>query len=162
MKILIGFLTLFIFSPLVFAEAAHDHHHNESSQKELKLNNGKKWPTDTALRNNMDEIHNHIKAQLGKIQSDNFKDKEFIQLGKKIEKNVQNIFKSCKLEPKADAQLHIIMTGLIAENTKLIGELTAEGKKEATFGILTHYRSYLKFFDHTGKSKSKLIENSED
>lgn len=151
MKQIIHIMVLIFLSQFTMAESEHEHHHKEPSNSELTLNDGKKWKTDKVLRKNMDDIHNIIKGQLSMIQEGKVKDKEYVQLGKKIESSVQNIFKSCKLEARADAQLHIIMVGLVAENAKLLGKSNSSEKRKAVNGILAHYKSYLKFFDHTGE-----------
>ncbi|MCB0350035.1 MAG: hypothetical protein KDD38_02555 [Bdellovibrionales bacterium] len=147
MKI-INILICFMFSQTVAAEQAHDHHHHEKTELKLSFNNGKKWPTDLALRSNMDAIHDHIKSKIKKIHAGDMTDGEFKKLGEQIKTNTDDIFKNCKLEPEADAQLHLVMAGILTASEKLVGKASLQEKRKAVDEILSHYKSYLKYFDH--------------
>lgn len=143
-------LAIYIFSLGALAsDPTHEHHVMKSIN--LKLNNGKKWSTDKPLRANMSAIHDHIKLNAPKIKNNNFTSDEYKKLGQEIDGNIQSIFKSCKLAPDADAQLHIIMAKMMSANSTLKGEAKYSKKHDAVHSILAAYKSYLKYFDHSGE-----------
>ena len=140
-----------LISTKSFAEdQAHSksHSHSKAAKQKLKLNKGKKWSTDSPLRTNMDSIHAELKKNLDPIHANKFTAAQFNSFGTHIESKVQNIFKSCKLPPKADAQLHIILIDLMQAKDILKTKKTNKEYHEATVKVLTAVQNYEKFFNH--------------
>lgn len=125
----------------------HEHHDSNKLEQSLNLNNGKKWSTDKALRTNMSEIHKDLKKILEKTKSNKVAISDYQLFGKNLNDNINNIFKNCKLEPKADAQLHVIMAELLKASKELTSTSMIAKKKEAAHDILSNYKKYLKYFD---------------
>ena len=145
-----------LFLQTAYAETGHHHDHGHGkSGIALSLNDGKKWSTDEALRKNMSAIHDQIKADLSKIQAKKMKDSEYKALGTKIKGNIDSIFANCKLTPKADAQLHLVLAGMLSANKKLTGKAGLDEKSEAVDQIIGQYKAYLKHFDHKGSAAPK-------
>lgn len=142
-----------LFQTVVAKSNQHDHHNHGKSDSKLNLNNGKKWSTDKPLRDNMDAIHNHIKSSLDKIHTKKMRNSEYQALSKKVRGNINSIFKNCKLPPKADAQLHILLSSMLSANDKLLEQISLEEKAHAVEKILEGYKAYLKHFDHKGAEK---------
>lgn len=155
MKLLLIILVYFVFQSTFAESEHHDHHEHGKTGIVLTLNNGKKWSTDKPLRENMSKIHDHIKSKLGRINKKKMRDDEFKGLGKKIKGNIDAIFANCKLTPKADAQLHIILAEMLSENSKLTGKFSTEEKTVAVMEILKNYKAYLKHFDHSEVKSTK-------
>jgi len=148
-------LVFFVFQTTFADSDHHGHHDHGKSDLVLTLNNDQKWPTDQPLRENMSAIHNHIKSRLGRIKGEKMTDNEYIDLSKKIKENIDAIFANCKLTPKADAQLHIVLAGMLSANSKLSGNVTTKEKAAAVMEILKNYKVYLKYFDHSEVKKTK-------
>ena len=148
-------LFFLILPSYLYAESEHDHGHHNSSNLKLTLNDGKKWPTDEALRVNMEAIHGHIKERLHKIHKNQMTSEDFKDMGSKIKKNVDLIFKNCKLEPAADEQLHIILSSVLSANSSLLGKASSEEKKKSVEAILGRYKDYVGHFDHTEGNRKK-------
>ena len=147
LKILLS-LSLLLMSQIVVAESGHHHsHHQEKGAPKLVFNHGKKWLSDQPLRSNMSAIHGHIKNNLSKIHANQLTTEEYKELGKKIKKNIDAIFKNCKLKADADAQLHIVMAGLLSANSRLMDNISIKEKKQEVEQILVNYKTYLKYFD---------------
>ncbi|MCC7403691.1 MAG: DUF3307 domain-containing protein [Bdellovibrionales bacterium] len=151
----------FIVWTIVTASSAgaqeHDHQHGdhhaapasaEKSSTELKLNQGKKWPTDKALRQNMTAIQKLMNDSMAKIHEGQFADGDYLKLADQVDGNLKDIFKNCKLPVEADAQLHVIL----AEMTKQLMVLKKTGaspeqKHEAAMAIMDSHHSYETYFD---------------
>ena len=101
--------TLVSGQPAVAAE--EHHHHGESSVtvKKLELNAGKKWATDAALRQSMDEINQAMTRALPLIHKKRFSDSDYTTLATTISQKVGYAVEHCKLEAKADAMLHLVI-----------------------------------------------------
>ncbi len=149
MKTLSLLFLLVLFTQQGVAEDSHHHEGHQKTTPALKLDNGEKWPTDKALRTNMSEIHDHVKKDIGKIKKNLMTMSEYQKLGRAIEVNIKTIFKKCKLPTKADAQLHIIMAGLLGANKTLTDGSSKIEKRKAIDEVLMNYRAYLDFFDST-------------
>jgi hypothetical protein len=90
------------------AADTHKHDHGAAPAR-LELNNGQKWQTDAPLRKAcrisataMDAVHlQHPRAQAFRRQ--------YGALAKRVNGEVSGIVANCKLEPQADAQLHLVI-----------------------------------------------------
>ena len=134
------------------AEDSHHHHHHGSEKKtKLTLNKGQKWPTDKVLRHHMEAIHTKIKALIPKIKSNKAKNKDYKTFANSIERNINSIFKNCKLEPEVDAQLHIVLAEIIEGKEELKKDLSLEEKHDSLHKIINAYKKYIKYFDYQSK-----------
>ncbi len=137
------------------AESGNHDHHGAAPQK-IELNAGKKWATDASLRKGMSAIREQVSAALPAAHEGKLTPEQYEKLGNGLNGQVAYIVQNCKLDPKADAQLHVI-----------IGELgqgieTLEGKqqgKERALGVVQAAQAlntYGKYFDHAGWKPVKL------
>lgn len=131
------------------ALAADAHHHASGEPGKLTLNQGKKWPTDAPLRKSMSEIRaaladKHLAIHKGTLAANDYK-----LFGTLIETRVATIIAECKLEPAADANLHLIVAALIAAADAMQGKSAstpAQGGVQAVEAI----NRYGRYFDHPG------------
>ncbi|MCO5143616.1 MAG: hypothetical protein M9962_11045 [Oligoflexia bacterium] len=130
----------------------HDHQNHTNLSRELRLDGGKKWVTDKSLRFNMSAIHQHIKINLPKIDDQKLTSEEYLLLSEKINSNIKNIFKTCRLPAKADAQLHIILVNMMRSNDILKSKTGTVEKNHAIHEILSAYKMYLEYFDHNARN----------
>lgn len=137
------------------ALAADAHHHGEAPKK-ITLNAGKRWSTDDSLRQGMGAIRSSVTTTLPAAHEGKASDADFNGFGKKVAAQVAYIVQNCKLEPKADEQLH----GVIAEIVN--GVELAEGKhkgKSRAAGVVQvaqALNTYGQYFQHPGWTPVKL------
>jgi hypothetical protein len=125
--------------------AEHHSHGHEGAAAKLTLDNGKKWPTDEPLRTAMGHIREAMAASLPDIHAGKLGKEGYRSLAGKLNGEVANIVANCKLEPKADAQLHLVIADLLAGADAMEGK--AKGVKPASGAVrvvaaLDHYATY--------------------
>lgn len=137
--------------PALAAESHHSGHgaHAEAPQK-LTLNNGRKWNTDAPLRKGMQEIRDALEHTHG--HDSQVAPAQLAQLGKKMESEIAGIVMNCKLEPAADANLHVIIGELNAAADAFKGASPADAE-EAMQRATRAVGAYDRYFDHPGFSK---------
>lgn len=126
--------------------ALAQHHHHVEGQ--IQLDHGKKWATDIALRKGMDEIRKIITPHFSEVQKNVVNSEVVASMANKIDSQIQFIFKNCKLPPKADAQLHILIMQMM-DGVKKMKDLSKPSEQRA--GVLKTVEainSYGEHFDH--------------
>lgn len=141
--------------PLTGLAADHRHDHGAAPQK-LERNAGKKWATDEPLRQGMSHIHAAVSAALPGAHSGKATPADYDALGQKVSAQVADIVQNCKLDAKADEQLHIIIGDLM--NGVEIAEGKQKGKKRAAgvVKIAQATNAYGQYFEHPGWQAVKL------
>jgi hypothetical protein len=109
------------------------------------LNQGRKWATDAALRRGMQEI----RVALENAHAGALTPAQSRALGKRLESQIISIVAHCKLEPAADASLHVILAELDAAAVALKGASGAAADK-ALKRAATAVNAYGEYFDHPG------------
>lgn len=136
--------------------AADRHEHGAAASHKVELNAGKKWATDTPLRQGMTAIRSSAAAILPAAHAGKATAANYDAFGKEVAAHVTYIVQNCKLDPKADAQLHVVIGDIMA------GVETAEGKQrdqERASGVVKVVQAldaYGKHFDHPGWKAIKL------
>jgi len=131
-------IALSFAGPAAYGQAAHDHGHAADEAK-LVLNQGKKWPTDAPLRQGME----NIRAALGSGMKHD-------ALATKVSAEVAGIVQNCKLEPEADAQLHIVIAEIMAGVEAMEGKVKGETPSAGAEKIGKALNAYGEHFDHAG------------
>lgn len=132
------------------AVAATDHHaagHAHEAPAKLELDHGTPWATDAPLRKGMEALRAAFAARLAAIHAGTLAPEDYAALGAKIEGEVATIVAECKLEPKADAVLHVIVAELLAAADVLQGgapEAPVAGAHRAVIAL----NDYGRYFDH--------------
>lgn len=101
---------LALAGPALAQTAAHEH--DAASPHALSLNQGRKWATDEPLRAGMGRIRGLVDARLGQAHAGQLGPAQYRELGAQVEAEVGRIVAECKLEPKADAMLHLVIADL--------------------------------------------------
>ncbi|MFN4352151.1 MAG: hypothetical protein ACK4F6_15215 [Hylemonella sp.] len=134
-----------------YAAGLHGHEtdtaHGHGSAGTLQLNAGKKWETDAALRSSMAQIRQALDASLPKIHDNKLAAAGYGALARKVEGEVGNIVKNCKLEPEADAQLHLIVADLLAGAEQMAGKVKHTKRQGGAVKVVTALINYGKYFD---------------
>ena len=153
---LVLLLAVALSSPLAALAAADAHDHGKSAPHKLELNAGKKWGTDDALRQGMATIHTSVLQTLPVAHAGKATAADYDAFGKNVTAQISYIVENCKLDPKADAQLHTIVADIMG------GVEAAEGKhgeKKRASGVVKVAQAanaYGKHFDHAGWQAIKM------
>jgi hypothetical protein len=127
-----------------------DHGHHAAAPHKLALNQGRKWATDEPLRAGMDRIRGLVEPQLAAPHAGRLAPAHYRDLSTRIETEVGGIVANCKLEPKADAMLHLIIADLGAGTDALAGK---DAKLSPALGLVKVAQAvnqYGRHFEHPG------------
>lgn len=128
--------------------SAHDHHAHESSgPQQLQLNAGKKWTTDAPLRQAMSDINQAMAKAVPLIHADRFGEGEYRTLATTVGQKVAYAVEHCKLDPKADAMLHLVIAELMAGAETMEGK-TGAARHDGAVQVLKALEAYGKHFQH--------------
>lgn len=126
------------------------HEHDAATPHALALNHGKKWPTDAPLRQGMDRIRTLVSAQIGAAHAGKLGDAQFQALAGKVEAEVGNIVANCKLEPEADAMLHLVIAEIGAGTDTMAGKDAQRRRAQGLVQVVQAVNDYGRFFAHPG------------
>lgn len=136
-------------SPAAHAAGGHDHDPHGAVHA-LKLNAGKKWATDEALRAGMTKIRDAVDAKLPAIHRGKFSNAQYDALGAQIETQVGYIVSHCKLDPQADEALHVILADLGEGNEALRGQKPGIKRSAGVVEVVQALERYGEYFAHPG------------
>lgn len=131
------------------AAAGHDHAHHGGAAKPA-LDNGKKWAIDEPLRKAMGNIRDAIAASLDGIHNGKFTDAEYAGLARKINGEVEYMVGNCKLDHKADAQLHLIIADILAGIEAMEGKRKKIKRLDGAVKVIGALEKYPAYFDAPG------------
>ena len=131
------------------AATGHQHEHGAATAT-LQLDAGKKWETDGALRQAMGNIRQSMAASLHEIHENKLSKKGYGALAQKVKKEVGEIVANCKLAPKADAQLHLIVAELLAGAEQMAGKATSAKRQNGAVQVIGALEKYATYFDDAG------------
>lgn len=134
-------------SPATAAEHRHDH---GAAPARLELNDGRKWETDAPLRQGMENIRGAMDAALHGIHGNRFSAAQYGALAKKVNGEVSGIVARCKLEPKADAQLHVVIAELIEGVEAMQGKAKPSRREAGAVKVVGALEKYAAHFEHPG------------
>ncbi|WP_435627839.1 hypothetical protein [Candidatus Ferrigenium straubiae] len=135
-------------SGVAFAEG-HQHSHGAGETAQLTLDNGKKLTTDNSLRQGMGRIRDALAADLPAIHSGKATSEQYRALARKMDDQIAFMVKNCKLEPKVDAMLHLVLADIIAGADAMKTQGGSDAYKGAA-KIARALDNYGKYFDHPG------------
>lgn len=150
MKIKALIIPIFLFAHSATAADDHHHHSDPKSSVQLKLDNGKKWPTDAALRDGMNQIKKLMEAQAQAIHKNTLSAAKYTTLAGSVSKATADIFKNCKLNQDADAVLHIILAQILDGMKAMKSAAKIEDQRAGAVKIVTALEQYPQYFSHEG------------
>lgn len=142
-------LALSVSSNTHAAGSGEAHHHGSAEPARLQLDAGKKWATDQPLRQAMGEINQAMAKALPAIHQEKFGDADYLALAQTVSAKVAYAIEQCKLEPKADAMLHLVIADLMAGAGIMEGK-TRQPRHDGALKVLGALQSYGKYFQHAG------------
>lgn len=140
---------LLSMSPGIVSAQDHSHSHGEEKPVQFTLDNGKKWATDANLRQSMGLIRDALAAELPAIHSGKATAEQYRALAQKMNDQIAFMVKNCKLEPKADAMLHLVLADIIAGSDAMMARDSNEARKGAE-KIARAVDNYGVYFAHPG------------
>ena len=143
-------LALALSSPLAVLAASDAHDHGKSAPHKLELNAGKKWGTDDALRKAMSGIQTSVTQTLPAAHAGKASAADYDAFGKDVTAQVTYMVENCKLDPQADAQLHIIVADLMAGVEAAQGKHGEKKRASGVVKVAQAANAYGKHFDHAG------------
>lgn len=127
----------------------HSHSHGHEKPAQLTLNNGNKWTSDDNLRQSMSRIRDALAAELPAIHSGKATAEQYRALAQKTNDQIAFMVKNCKLEPKADAMLHLVLADIVAGADAMKAQ-DGSGARKGAEKIARALDSYGAYFDHPG------------
>lgn len=149
-------LAVALSSPLAALAAADAHDHGKPAPHKLELNAGKKWGTDDALRQAMSTIHTSVSQALPMAHAGKATPADYDAFGQAVTTQITYMVENCKLDPKADAQLHLIVADIMNGVEAAQGK---QGEKKRASGVVKVAQAanaYGKHFDHAGWQAIKM------
>lgn len=128
---------------------AHQHAH-ASAPAGLTLNGGQKWATDAALRKGMANIRQAMDAALHPIHEGQLSNAGYATLAGQLNKEVGGIVANCKLDAKADAQLHLVIAELGEGIEAMEGKAGKVKRRAGALKVIGALEKYGSHFEHPG------------
>ncbi|WP_374564895.1 hypothetical protein [Ideonella sp.] len=126
------------------------HSHDAATPHQLTLNQGHKWATDEPLRAGMGRIRDLVEPQIGAAHAGKLTPAQYRELATQVETEVGGIVANCKLEPQADAMLHLVIADIGAGTDTMAGK---DAKARPALGLVKVAQAvnqYGSHFDHPG------------
>lgn len=141
-------LALAFAGPALAAADAHDH--GSAGSAALELNQGRKWQTDEPLRKGMTNMRSAIAADLKVIHANKATPQQYQALATKLNGEVAYIVQNCKLDPKADAELHKVIAEVMGGAEAMEGKDPHANRRAGAVRVVKALNAYGKHFDHPG------------
>ena len=132
------------------AQAQTHAHDAATSPHALTLDNGRKWATDAPLRDGMDRVRGLVEPQIAAAHAGKLTAAQSAALASKIEAEVGGIVANCKLDPKADAVLHVVIGEIGAGTEALAGKAAGRSPTQGLVQVASAVNDYGRHFEHPG------------
>ena len=126
------------------------HSHDAAAPHKLTLDQGRKWATDEALRNGMVLIRGLVEPRLSDAHGGKLDAAQYRDLASQVETKVGTIVANCKLEPKADAMLHLVIADLLEGTEAMSGKSAKLRPAQGLAKVVVAINEYSGHFDHPG------------
>lgn len=123
------------------------HEHETAAHAALELDAGQKWATDAPLRQGMTLIHKAVSTALPAAQSGKMTTTEYDAFANDVTGQFTYIVQNCKLEPKADAQLHVLLGDIMTGITIAKGDEKGQNRASGVIKVAQSVNNYGKYFD---------------
>jgi len=142
-------LTLLVGTAVADAHR-HGHHEHGDVPAKMSLDAGRKWSTDVPLRQAMENVRTAMDGALGDIHAGKLSAVRYAELGRQVRTEIGNIVANCKLEPRADAQLHLVIAELDAGAEAMEGKSKRIRRQAGAVKVVGALEKYAAHFDHPG------------
>jgi len=142
-----GITTPFAATP---AQAAQTHSHEAAATGKPALNQGRQWATDAPLREGMGRIRALVEPRLAAAHAGKLSAAQYAALAGQVETEVGGIVANCKLEPKADAMLHLVIADLGVGTDAMAAKTAKLPPAKGLVKVALAVNEYGSHFDHPG------------
>ena len=132
------------------ALAQSHHDHGTAASAKVRLEAGRKWTTDGPLRDGMSRIRALVEPQLAPAHAGKVNAAQYAALAGRIETEVGGIVANCKLEPKADAMLHLVIADIGTGTEALAGKKAGTQPEQGLAHLAKAVNDYGRHFQHPG------------
>jgi hypothetical protein len=132
------------------AAQAQTHGHEATTPVKLSLDHGRKWATDAPLRDGMSRIRALVEPQLAAAHAGKLSPAQYAALAGQVEAEIAGIVGNCKLEPNADAVLHVVIGEIGAGIDAMAAKGTAQPRVQGLMQVAKAVNDYAGHFDHPG------------
>lgn len=146
--VLIGAAALAATAPIPAPAAGHDHAHGAAAPARLALDQGRKWPTDEPLRAGMTHIRAAVEKELPAVHGGRETPAQYRAMVAEIEKEVGGVVQNCRLEPRADAMLHLVLADMLAGVEAMKGKQRTVSRQKGVVRVVQALEDYGRYFDH--------------
>jgi len=137
---------------------AQSHGHDANPHAKLSLNHGRKWVTDAPLRDGMDRIRALVVSQLAAAQAGTLSQSQYTTLASQVENEVAGIVAHCKLQPAADAVLHVVIGEIGAGTEAMAGKAATPHPAQGLEQVARALNDYARYFNHPGFKPIRHIQ----
>lgn len=139
----------FIFSSFSIAAQTDHAHHHDHAVTPLALNQGQKWPIDDSLHIGMSQIKAVVEKNLNEIHHKTMTAQQYAKLAKKLQSQLDYLFKHCNLPAEADAQLHILLAEIMQGSNKMNSHKmsASENARDGAIQVIKALSRYPKYFN---------------
>lgn len=150
-SLLLSLSAVMLAFPLMVQAADRGHHdHGTGATPFLELNAGKKWGTDEALRQGMGSIRTLAEKALPAAHAGKLSPAGYDALANNVNAEIAFVVENCKLDPKADTQLHIIVSDLTNGVETMQGKQPDQDRAIGVVEISRTLNTYGNYFNHPG------------
>lgn len=139
-----------------FAATTDNHDNHDLSTQALELNAGQKWAIDAPLRQGMSKIHSSVTSMLTALHDGKLSDAQYDAFATDVNDQFTYIVQNCKLEPQADAQLHIVLGNVMAGLDIARGKEQGQNRELGVVKVAQILNAYGDHFDHADWKKIDL------
>lgn len=139
----IAVVAVLLITGNVDVRAEEHHHHTDNNDVQLRLNQGSKWKIDDSLHTGLNRIKTAIESNLHEIHHDKFSVLKYDALAIELDEHIKFLFENCQLPPQADAQLHILLSQIIAGAN---GIRQGDNRKQGAVLIIQSLNNYPTYF----------------
>jgi hypothetical protein len=133
------------FAGGALATTPHSDDGHSAAIRELRPDQGKRWPTDQPLRQGMSDIRAAMVTAFPQIHMGQFTSAQYGALGAKIQERVDHVVDNCRLPEEADAQLHVVLMEIVAGTEAM---RSGSDRLGGAMRVIQAIEAYGRHFDH--------------
>lgn len=141
-------LALLVIVGARYFHGAHAHeHHGDDGEAALVLNEGRRWETDATLREGMERIRDLAASMRRVLSGQRLDPTQAAAVAQGVRDEISRMIALCKLAPKADAALHVLISDMLKGADGLARPETAV----ESLALMRHaLEQYPRYFEHPG------------
>ncbi|MEO8119398.1 MAG: hypothetical protein ABI606_08770 [Rhodoferax sp.] len=124
---------------------------SEAKNTETPLNHGKKWETDDAVRQGMENIREAMTTNQEGIANERLSAQDYERLAETINQNITVIVQTRKVTKAAEKAFHLVVMMDLTQSMLLMRSTSkVQLQRAGALGVLQSLRNYGQYFHHPG------------